>query len=119
MDIDYDGRTFRSLSNSPGGDVGGETLFRYRQRGGIVWATYEGGAVAFGTLIARVLPDGGLDMRYQHVTAEGGLKAGRCRSRPERLPDGRLRLHETWQWTEGGEGRGESRVEEVPGGGEG
>lgn len=94
MDIDYDGRIFRSLSNSPGGDLGGETLFRYRQRGGIVWATYEGCGVALGTLIARVLPDGGLDMRYQHVTADGGLKAGRCRSpsgAPPRWPPAPLR----------------------------
>ena len=38
---------------------------------------------------------------------------GRCASTPEVLADGRLRLHERWQWTCGGEEEGESTVEEV------
>ncbi len=33
--------------------------------------------------------------------------------RPEILPDGRLRLHEHWEWTNGAQGRGESIIEEV------
>jgi hypothetical protein len=32
---------------------------------------------------------------------------------PERLPDGCLRLHETWTWTDGGEGSGVSIIEDV------
>ena len=113
MPIDYDERQFSSVSNSATGDVGAATVFHYRQRGTIVWGTYAGGAVAQGTLIARVLADGSLDMRYQHVTADGRIKAGRCASRPEILVDGRIRLHERWQWTEGGTESGESTVEEV------
>lgn len=112
--FDYDGRLFRSVANSDGGDVGEETAFHYHQRDDVVWATYSGGAVRFGTLIATVNGDGNLDMRYQHVSAGGDFKSGRCRSRPERLPDGRLRLHEQWQWTDGAEGQGTSIVEEVP-----
>jgi len=113
VDIDYNNRNFRSIENSPGGDVDGDTLFEYRQKGDIVWATYEGSAVAFGTLTARVLPDGQLDMRYQHVAADGLIRTGRCLSTPEILLDGRVRLHERWRWTKGGEGEGESRIEEV------
>jgi hypothetical protein len=111
--IDYDERVFGSVSNSDSGDVGTGTVFRYRQQGKIVWATYEGGAVAQGTLIARVQADGSLDMRYQHVTIDGAMKTGRCLSRPEILVDGRIRLHERWQWTEGGSEAGESVIEEV------
>lgn len=114
VSINYDGRIFRSLANTAGGDVGGDTLFHYHQRGHIVWATYQGGQVAFGTLIAIVSPeDDSLDMRYQHVSADRTLKTGRCRSTPLLLPDGRLRLRELWQWTEGGTGAGESEIEEV------
>jgi hypothetical protein len=113
MDVNYDERIFRSVANSAGGDVGGETLFHYRQTGGVVWATYAGGSVAFGTLIAKLLPGGELDMRYQHLTCDGLLKAGRCRSTPTILADGRLRLSEVWEWTEGGEGKGVSVIEEV------
>ena len=111
--MNYDGKLFRSISNSPGGDVGSETTFRYRQEGDLVWATYAGGAIRLGTLLATVDRDGNLDMRYQHVGTDGGFKSGRCRSRPERLPDGRVRLHERWQWTEGATGEGVSVVEEI------
>jgi hypothetical protein len=112
--IDYDGRVFRSVANSDGGDVNDETTFEYHQTGDILWATYSGGSVGFGTLLAKVDPEGKLDMRYQHVSVDGSFKSGRCQSRPERLPDGRIRLHERWQWTDGAEGQGVSIVEEVP-----
>lgn len=111
--IDYDGITFRALSNTAGGDVDGDTRFHYRQSGDVVWGTYAGGAVRFGTLVARVDAEGRLDMRYQHVDTSGRFRAGRCASTPERLPDGRLRLHERWTWTEGGEGSGESSIEQI------
>ena len=110
---DYDGRRFRSLANSAGGDVDAATVFHYRQTGDIVWATYEGGAVAFGQLIAKMAEDGALEMRYHHAASDGRLMAGTCRSRLEILPDGRYRLHEEWRWTEGGEGAGRSVIEEI------
>lgn len=113
--IDYDGRRFRSLRNSGTGEVDEQTRFEYHQRGGVVWATYEGGAVRFGTLVATVDAAGVLDMRYHHVNAAGELMTGRCRSTPEVLPDGRLRLHESWQWTSGDGSQGESVIEEVRG----
>ena len=114
-DVNYHDRRFRSIANSATGDVGDATVFHYRQHDRIVWATYEGGAVVFGTLVATILDDGRLDMRYQHVAAGGTIKTGRCLSTPEQLPDGRLRLDETWTWTEGGAGQGQSQVEELPG----
>jgi hypothetical protein len=36
-----------------------------------------------------------------------------CTSTPEILPDGRIRLHEKWQWTVDESSEGESIVEEV------
>jgi hypothetical protein len=78
-----------------------------------VWATYHGGGIAFGMLIAKADAAGGLDMRYQHLNAAGELMTGLCRSTPEVLPDGRLRLREAWQWTSGDGSRGESMIEEL------
>lgn len=114
MSISYDNRTFRSIANSETGEVGSETGFRYHQDGNLVWAEYSGGEIVRGSLIARVLADDSLDMRYQHVNRKGELMTGVCRSVPEILPDGRLRLRETWQWTCGDHSSGESIVEEVP-----
>ena len=38
MKIDYEGKTFRSVSNSASGEVGTETVFHYHQHGRLVWA---------------------------------------------------------------------------------
>lgn len=109
----YDGKTFRPASNSPNGEVGDDTRFHYHQDGNIVWAEYSGGSVAKGSLVAVVGEDGTLDMRYHHVNKDGALMTGRCQSRPVRLPDGKLQLHETWQWTSGDLSSGTSVLEEV------
>lgn len=111
----YNGRVFRSVTNTDNGEVGAETRFYYQQQGNIVWAQYAGGSIAKGFLIATLQPDNSLDMRYQHVNQSGELMTGRCHSIPEHLPDGRLRLFERWQWTSGDGSSGESIVEEVSG----
>jgi hypothetical protein len=111
--IDYDGRVFRAIANSANGESGSETLFHYRQHGAVVWADYAGGGIRNGHLIAAVDGEGGLDMRYHHVSRSGALMTGRCRSRLEILADGRYRLHERWQWTGERADAGESVVEEI------
>lgn len=68
--INYDKRGFRSISNSETGEVSGETRFYYHQQGNVVWAEYKGGGIVFGQLIARVLPDDSLEMRYQHLNGK-------------------------------------------------
>lgn len=111
--VDYDSRILASRSNTANGDAGGETLFHYRQRENTVWATYEGGRVRFGTLLAVPDTAGLLHMRYQHVNQEGDLRTGVCWAAPELLADGRVRLQECWQWTSGDGSRGRSVVEEI------
>ena len=109
----YDGRRFRSVANTANGEVGTQTVFEYRQEGETVWATYRGGGVTLGTLVATVDGSGRLDMRYGHVNDAGELMTGVCTSTPETLPDGRLRLHETWRWTSGDGSSGTSVLEEL------
>lgn len=110
-----DGKTFRSVANTPNGEVGAETLFRYRQSGNIVTAEYSGGAIVTGHLLAVMDEHGRLDMRYHHLNDQGDLMVGRCVSIPELMPDGRLRYHETWQWLTGDQSSGHSMIEEVAG----
>ena len=112
----YGGRRFPVRSNSANGDAQASTGFEYHQSGNLVWATYQGGGVVFGTLIAAVDQGGVLDMRYQHLNRAGEFRSGKCRSVPERLADGRLRLHESWQWTDGDRSRGTSVIEEIDSG---
>lgn len=111
--MNYDGKIFSSLENSASGDVGAETVFQYHQDGNIVWAEYSGGNVIRGHLIAVCDGDGKLEMRYQHINTSGQLMTGECRSTPKILDDGRIQLHEKWQWTCGDRSSGESVVEEI------
>ena len=113
-EIDFDGRRFRTIRNSDAGESSSETVFHYRQKGSVVWATYHGGDVSLGTLLARASAGGRLEMVCQHLNKNGDFRAGRCRARTEVLRDGRYRLHETWEWTWGAAGKGRSVTEEIP-----
>jgi hypothetical protein len=113
MKINYNNRKFRPVTNSESGDAGADTVFHYHQDGPVVWAEYSGGQVIRGQLMATCAENGILDMRYQHVNAAGELMTGICRSAPDVLPDGRLRLREKWQWTSGDRSDGESVIEEI------
>jgi hypothetical protein len=112
MSINYQGRIFRSTHNTPNGEVGGDTRFHYFQESDVVTGTYSGGGIK-GQLMAKVLPDGSLDVRYHHLNAQGEFMLGQCFSKPEILPDGRIRLYEEWQWLSGDGSKGHSVVEEV------
>jgi len=111
--VSFDNRLFITAGNTPNGDCNRETRFHYRQQGPRVWATYGGGAVQFGSVVAVGGPDGQLDVRYHHVDAAGQFRAGKCITTPEVLPDGRLRLHEAWRWTNGDLSEGRSVIEEI------
>jgi hypothetical protein len=106
-----DGRRFQAAAQVAGGDVGEETLFEYAEADGIVHARYAGGTIRLGFLVGTREGDV-LRFRYAQVRADGTTATGRCESRIETLPDGRLRLDETWAW-ESQEGAGTSVVEEV------
>jgi hypothetical protein len=113
MDYNLEGKVFRSIANTANGEVGAETIFRYHQAGEVVTATYDGGGIVSGHLIARMLPNGQLDMRYHHINASGELMLGTCLSTPRRLADGRLAFSEQWQWLSGDLSSGHSEIEEV------
>jgi len=107
----YDNRLFVGVENYDGGDLTGETLFKYYQDSNTVWGTYKGGGVVFGTLIAKLLDDGSLDMVWQYINRDGNFVSGTCRSTPEVLPDGRYRLNESWETSDGISGT--SVIEEI------
>jgi hypothetical protein len=55
---------------------------------------------------------GNIEMRYQQVNDLGKIMTGLCRSSPEILKNGKIRLHENWQWTSGDLSKGQSKLEE-------
>ena len=113
MPFNYHNKIFRSVGNTDNGEVSSATAFHYQQKGNIITATYAGGSIVKGHLIATVNEEGVLNMRYHHINTSGELMTGVCLSTPERLENGKIRLHESWQWTCGDYSKGTSIIEEI------
>ncbi len=111
--INFHDKHFRSVQNTGNGKVTPATLFHYRQKNKVIWATYEGGDILFGTLSGFINGNGDLEFLYQHQNQSGKFLTGKCVSHPEILADNRIRLHEKWQWTCNDHSTGESVVEEI------
>ncbi|PSL02342.1 n-acetylglutamate synthase [Cecembia rubra] len=110
--ISYNNKTFRPIQNSENGETSSETLFVYRQDGNILTSEYSGGNIIKGHLIGIVNAEGKIDMRYHQVNKNGEIMTGTCVSTPEVLPNGKIRLHEEWNWTSGDGSSGNSIIEE-------
>ena len=114
--VSLDGRRVRSVANEDG-DVDASTTFEYHEDeeedgdGTLVWARYGGGSIRLGFLVG-VRDGDSLSARYAQVTTDGRTATGHTESRIEVLADGRVRLHEDWEW-DSREGSGTSVVEEV------
>lgn len=111
--MNYNGKKFRPIQNTENGETSEETVFHYKQDGNILTSSYSGGKILQGHLIGIVDDDGNIDMRYHQVNVDHELMTGRCLSKPEVLDDGRIRLHESWQWTSGDQSTGTSIIEEL------
>jgi hypothetical protein len=111
--INYNGRSFVSIENTANGEVSSKTFFEYKQEGHIITATYSGGEIIKGTLVGIIKQDGCLEFRYNHVNIKNEIRGGQCISTPKILPDGRIRLYESWKWLDSEATEGNSIIEEV------
>ncbi|MGB4937976.1 MAG: hypothetical protein WBO30_13245 [Ferruginibacter sp.] len=99
--------------NSANAETNEDTLFHYRQEGNMLTCEYAGGKIKHGQLLGIVDDVGQIKMCYQQINDLGELKTGICTSTPELLPNGKIRLHEDWQWTCGDRSSGKSIIEEL------
>lgn len=111
--MNYNNKKFKAISNSPNGEISEETIFEYRQIGNILTSEYKGGQIVRGHLIGLVDDKGNINMRYHQVNTKGELMTGKCFSRPEILPNGKIKLLEEWHWTSGDRSKGNSILEEI------
>ena len=110
--INYNGKIFKPIENTENGETSNETVFMYKQVGNILTSEYSGGKIKKGHLIGLVDENGNIDMRYHQVNDKGGIMTGICKSKPEFLENGKIRLHENWEWTSGDNSKGKSIIEE-------
>jgi hypothetical protein len=111
--MNYHNKSFRAIQNTENGETSSETIFHYIQEGDILTSNYSGGKIVKGHLIGKVDGNGVIDMRYHQINTAGELMTGICTSTPQVLPNGKIRLHETWQWTSGDLSKGTSIIEEI------
>lgn len=110
--MNYNNKVFKPISNTENGETSNETIFQYKQVGNIVTATYSGGKIIQGHLIGLVDSFGNIEMRYHQVNDKNELMTGICKSKHEILANGKIRLHEAWEWTSGDKSTGTSIIEE-------
>lgn len=110
--MNYNNKVFKPISNTDNCETSNETIFQYKQVGNIVTATYSGGKIIQGHLIGLVDSFGNIEMRYHQVNEKNELMTGICKSTPEILANGKIRLHEAWEWTSGDKSTGTSIIEE-------
>jgi hypothetical protein len=110
--MNYNDKKFRLISNTENGETSNETLFHYKQIGNILTSEYSGGKIKYGHLIGLVDKSGTIEMSYHQVNGNNELMTGMCISTPEILENGKIRLHENWEWTSGDQTKGSSIIEE-------
>ena len=111
--MNYNDKKFRPISNTENGETSNETIFHYKQTGNVLTSEYSGGKIKLGHLIGLVDENGNIEMRYHQLNDKGELMTGVCKSKPEILENGKIRLHENWYWTSGDNSKGQSIIEEI------
>ncbi|GAA3306204.1 hypothetical protein [Streptomyces cinereospinus] len=111
MPRSLDGLVLAPVADQAPGQVGTRTRFTYHEQDDEIWAEYAGGDVVRGYLVGTREGDL-LDFRYVQLRRDGTTSSGHCASAVVELPDGRLRLEESWEW-ESQAGGGTSVVEQI------
>ncbi len=104
----YDGKIFVPKYNSNNGEVNENTVFHYHQNDQMLWGEYSGGDIVRGHLIGTISNDNSINFYYHHINTNAQVKIGKCYSTPHVLPNGKIELHEEWQWLDGDKSAGTS-----------
>jgi hypothetical protein len=95
--LTLDGTTMRVAKTATQGVVSTETTLTFTQRGDLVEAHYCGGTIVVGRLLGR-LTGTVVTFCYIQVDVDGHTDAGSSVGTIDVLPDGRLRLTESFKW---------------------
>jgi len=107
-------RTFRALTNSGHGQSSSATEMLFTgDDDDYITATYAGGGVRLGQVLARRTTDDALDMHYHAGSTSGEIRAGHGRATFAADSQGRMRMFIEWQWLTGDHSPGHSEWAEV------
>lgn len=104
-DLSLANRTMRPIQTSANSVIGPQTIFSFSESGGMVSATYAGGAIWSGFLVGSRTGDR-LTFRYLQADTRGGIQSGDSTCEVRRLPNGLLQVIEDY-------GNGTNVIEEL------
>lgn len=113
MKINYHNKSFKVVQTSTNGDVSKNLIFTYQQKGFTLSCSYSSETILEGHLLGTVSSEGIISMHYHHIDDKKNIKTGLCTSTPELMKNGKIRLYEKWQWTNGDKTEGNSILEEI------
>lgn len=106
-EVNFNNKIFYLKNNSSNGTSNNDTTFHYQQNENIVTATFSGGSVLQGNIIA--LHKGNyLEMIYQMVTTTDELKSGKAIAKISIDENGKIQLNLNWVWLTESENKGTS-----------
>ncbi len=111
--INYHNRRFRVKATSTNSETDTNTIFHYKQEGEVLSCEYSSAHITKGHLLGTVDEAGTIRMRYHQINTKGDLMTGICTSTPEIQADGKILLHENWEWTSGDRTKGSSQLIEI------
>lgn len=111
--MNYNNKKFKAVHNSENGEVSSEMIFHYQQTGNILYCNYTDKNIVKGHLLGTVQKDGSIHMSYHQINTQQQLLTGICTSTPKVLDNGKIQLHEKWEWTNGDKSSGTSVLEEI------
>jgi hypothetical protein len=110
--FDFNNKKFALIQNSEHGEVGTDTIFRYKQEDNFVTADYSGGTIRYGKIIGKLAGDK-LSMLYQCLTNDNELRAGRATAKVTNTDKGRMKLSLDWEWLTETDIKGRSEYIEI------
>lgn len=111
--MNYNNKKFTIVSSSKNSELSEKIIFHYKQTGKIITCNYIDTSIQIGNLIGLVDENGSIHLSYHQINTNNQIMTGTCVSTPEILKNGKIRLHEKWQWTSGDFSKGSSILEEV------
>ena len=103
MRISFDGKTFRASKTAPNGVVSEKTIFYFQHIGNMITAKYLGGKVKNGFLIGKINNEK-LEFQYTQMHDDESISGGHSLCEIELTDDGRIKLVEHFQWSNGEKG---------------
>lgn len=109
------GKRFFAQANTANGTIDTDTQMHFTEDADVIIATYSGGSIVTGHVLARWSGEMRIDMCYHCLTASDAIQAGKAKAYFDRTSDGRLAMRLDWQWLTGDRTKGESYWVAAPG----